>query len=115
MLEGDIVVNTAQPWDSYRGNLRSSFDIQRVSLHEMGHLLGLAHSSVSNAIMNAYINNSDTLTADDIAAIQSLYGAPTGSPTPTPSPTPSATPSPSSTPTPTPSPSPTPTPSVTPT
>jgi predicted Zn-dependent protease len=112
MTEGDIVFNTAWTWDSYRGALRSNPDIQRVALHEVGHLLGMAHSSLSSAIMYAYINNSYQLTADDIAGIQSLYGAPTGSPTPTPPPTP--TPSASATPTPTPSatvsPTPTPTP-----
>ena len=111
MSEGDIVVNTAQPWDSYHGPLRSSFDIQRVVLHESGHLLGLDHSSVSTAIMNAFINNSYVLQPDDIAGIQALYGAPSSSPTPTPTPTPTPRP----TPTPTPSPSATPTPSVTPT
>lgn len=127
MTEADIVVNTAQPWDSYRGNLRSAFDIQRVVLHETGHLLGMDHSNVSNAIMNAFINNSYLLTADDIAGIQALYGVPSGSPTPTPTPsptptptatptpTPSVTPTPTPTPSPTPSATPTPTPSVTPT
>ncbi len=119
MSEADIVVNTAQPWDSYRGPLRSVFDIQRVVLHESGHLLGMAHSSVSTAIMNAYINNSYTLQPDDIAGIQALYGAssssPTPTPTPTPTPRPTPTPSPSATPTPTPSVTPTATPSATPT
>jgi hypothetical protein len=114
MTEADIVFNTAQPWDSYRGSLRSAFDIQRVALHESGHLLGLAHSSVSTAIMNAFINNSDALTADDIAGIQSLYGAPSGSPTPTPTPSPTPTPVPTPTPIPTASPTPTPRPSPTP-
>jgi predicted Zn-dependent protease len=110
MTEGDIVFNTAWSWDSYRGGLRSNPDIQRVALHELGHLLGMAHSTLSSAIMYAYINNSYQLTADDIAGIQSLYGVPSGSPTPTPTPTP--TPGPSTTPTPTPSAtvSPTPTP-----
>ncbi len=119
MTEADIVFNTAQPWDSYRGNLMSAFDIQRVALHELGHVLGLGHSTLSTAIMNAYINNSYLLTADDIAGIQSLYGAPNGSPTPTPtpSPTPTATPTPTPTPIPTatPTPTPTPTPSASPT
>src|SRR5213075_513007 len=46
MIEADTLFNTAQPWDSYRGALRSSFDIQRVALHELGHALGLAHSTV---------------------------------------------------------------------
>jgi hypothetical protein len=62
------------------------------------------------------VNNSYLLTADDIAGIQSLYGAPNGSPTPTPtpSPTPTATPRPTPTPTPTPTAtvSPTPTPAA---
>jgi matrixin len=115
MSEADIVFNTAQSWDSYRGNLQSAFDVQRVALHELGHLLGLAHSNVPTAIMNAYINNSYMLTADDIAGIQSLYGASTGSPTPTPTPTPFPTPTPTPTPTPFPTPTPTPFPTPTPT
>ncbi len=109
MLEADTLFNTAQPWDSYRGALRSSFDIQRVALHEVGHAIGLAHSSVAGAIMSPYIGNQYTPSPDDVAGVQALYGAPSGSPTPTPtpSPTPSATPTP--TPTATPSASPTPT------
>jgi len=116
MIEGDIVVNTAQPWDSYRGPLQSAFDIRRVVLHETGHLLGMDHSSVSTAIMNAFTNNSDSLQPDDIAGIQALYGAPTTSPTPTPTPTTTPTPTPSVTPsaTPNPTPSATPTPTATP-
>jgi hypothetical protein len=106
MIEGDIVFNTAWTWDSYRGGLRSAIDIQRVALHELGHLIGMAHSSVSGAIMYPSVNNSYLLTADDIAGIQSLYGAPSSSPTPTPTPTPgpSATPTPSATVSPTPTP-----------
>ena len=120
MTEGDIVFNTAWTWDSYRGSLRSAIDIQRVALHELGHLIGLAHSSVSNAIMYPSINDSYLLTADDISGIQSLYGAPTSSPTPTPTPSPTATASatptatPSATPTATPSATVTPTPTATP-
>lgn len=114
MLEGDIVFNTAWTWDSYRGGLQSAIDIQRVALHELGHLIGLAHSSVSGAIMYPSINNSYLLTADDISGIQALYGAPSATPTPTPSPTPTPTPNPTPTPTSTPSPNPTPTPSATP-
>jgi hypothetical protein len=115
MMEADIVLNSAQPWDSYRGPLQSSYDVQRVGLHELGHLLGLAHSSVSTAIMYAYITDTYMLTSDDIAGIQSLYAASTGLPTPTPTPTPFPAPTATPTPTPFPTPTPTPTPSVTPT
>jgi hypothetical protein len=109
MIEADILFNKAQPWDSYRGSSRSSFDIQRVALHELGHALGLAHSSVAGAIMNPYISSYYTLSADDIAGAQSLYGAAT-SPTPSPTATPSPTPTPSATATPTATPTVTPTP-----
>src|SRR6266446_2382763 len=103
MFEADILFNRAQSFDSYRGPLRSgSFDIQRVALHELGHALGLAHPDQAgqhvSAVMNSIISDIYTLTADDIAGGQSLYGART-SPTPTPSPT--ATPTPTPTPTPT--------------
>jgi len=114
MIEADTLFNTAWTWDSYRGPLQSAMDIQRVALHELGHAIGLSHSTASGAIMNAYVGNQYTLSSDDIAGAQALYGAPSGTPTPTPSPTPTITPSPTPTPTPTPFPTPSATPTVTP-
>jgi len=115
-LEADILFNTAISWDSYRGSLGSSQDIQRVALHESGHALGLDHSSTGSPppIMNAYVTNTYTLQPDDIAGAQSLYGAATSTPTPTPTVTPSATPTPTPTATPTPTVTPTATPTPTP-
>lgn len=117
MLEADTLFNTAWTWDSYRGPLQSAMDIQRVALHELGHAIGLNHSTAAGAIMNAYVGNQYTLSSDDIAGAQALYGAPSGTPTPTPTITPPPTPTPTITPPPTPTPSPTPfpTPSITPT
>jgi len=107
MSEADILFNSNQPWDSYRGALRSGgYDIQRVALHESGHALGLAHSSVSSAIMYPYINNTYTLTSDDIAGAQAMYGAATSTPTPTATGTPTPTATPTTTPTATPTPTP---------
>jgi hypothetical protein len=113
MSEADILFNTAWTWDSYRGSLRSAMDIQRVALHELGHVLGLNHPDQAgqhvSAIMNSVVSDLYTLQSDDIAGAQAMYGAPNGSPTPTPTPTP--TPSATATPTPTLTPSPTATPS----
>ena len=93
MFEADILFNRAQTFDSYRGSLRfgssgyAIADIRRVLLHEMGHALGLGHPDQAgqrvDAIMNSVISNRETLSSDDIAGGQSIYGTP-ASPTPQP-------------------------------
>ena len=90
--EADILFNNAQPFDSYRGGLQFNSqgkcicDIQRVFLHELGHALGLNHPDGAGqhvaAIMNSVVSDLSQLTADDEAAIQLLYEAPTPSPAP---------------------------------
>jgi len=86
-IEADIIFNTAYTWDSYRGNTRYNGqtlipDIQRVALHELGHILGLDHPDQADpaqsvaAIMNSRIGNLYELTTDDTTAAQSLYGPP---------------------------------------
>jgi hypothetical protein len=59
--------------------------VEALATHEFGHGLGLAHSTDTSATMYTYINYCEThqesLAPDDIAGIQSLYGAdgrPTG-------------------------------------
>jgi matrixin len=86
MLEADVLVNTAQHFDSYRGALRFGTngyvipDIRRVLLHELGHAIGLNHPDSAGqhvaAVMNSVINNQEVLSADDKAGAQSIYGAP---------------------------------------
>ena len=83
--EGDIIFNPAFTWDSYRGarsQFPGRFDIRRVALHELGHVLGLDHPDQGTppqnrvAIMNSRSSDTDSLQSDDIAGGQSLYGAP---------------------------------------
>ena len=98
MMEADILFNTAQLFDSYRGNLifnsqgKCICDIQRVFLHELGHALGLTHPDSAgqkiDAIMNSIVSDRSLLAPDDIQGIQYLYGAPASTPTPTPTPLP---------------------------
>lgn len=82
MSESDIIFNTAYSWRSYRGALQSypTLDIQRVAIHELGHVLGLKHPDDRGqsvvAIMNSRVSDVDALQSDDINGGQRLYGAP---------------------------------------
>ncbi|XP_038891009.1 metalloendoproteinase 2-MMP-like [Benincasa hispida] len=57
------------------GAVPNSYDVETVALHEIGHLLGLYHSSVEGAIMWPSIMGGTTkgLHADDIEGIKALY------------------------------------------
>jgi len=53
----------------------TEFDLPTVLLHEIGHALGLGHSAVVGSVMEPiYATTRRTLTADDIAGIQAIYG-----------------------------------------
>ena len=54
-----------------------------VAIHEIGHLLGLRHSNVQDAIMFAFYDDDvDSLRQDDIDGIQALYGLRPAGPAP---------------------------------
>ena len=84
LVEADIGFNLSKKWDSYRGPARPGaiYDLRRVALHELGHVLGLGHPNDHGqtvvAMMNGTIGNLDSLAADDIAGIQEMYGSPSG-------------------------------------
>ena len=72
----DIIFNNAFSWDIYTGPRRSEVDFRRVALHELGHSLGLGHENSEQAMMTPSIGDLDTLQADDVAGVNSLYGGP---------------------------------------
>ncbi|KAJ9657276.1 hypothetical protein H2198_004399 [Neophaeococcomyces mojaviensis] len=64
-LAGDVHFDEAEDWTvPLLGN---------VALHEIGHSLGLGHSSDPNAVMYYRANGQRTLQQDDINGIQALY------------------------------------------
>lgn len=78
IYDADIVTNsTGVAWASAGESCSNEFYVEGVMVHEVGHVLGLGHSSVAGATMYpsvAYCNNGPaTIEADDIAAINDLY------------------------------------------
>ena len=86
LVEADVVLNANLCWNAYAGPLRPceasltpfpAIDIQRVMLHELGHVLGLEHPDAAGqtvvAVMNSYLSDVDTLTQDDRDGAVFLY------------------------------------------
>ncbi|WCJ21723.1 Metalloendoproteinase 3-MMP [Euphorbia peplus] len=63
--------------DISTSSIPSAVDLESVTVHEIGHLLGLGHSSVEEAIMYPTISSRTKkveLASDDVEGIQVLYG-----------------------------------------
>jgi hypothetical protein len=71
-VAGDIFLNSTADWQ-----INTDYDLETVAIHEFGHALGLGESQITTACMYAYYNGmKQALTTDDIAGIQSVWGAP---------------------------------------
>ena len=77
IYDADIVTNTAHSWASLGESCSGEFYIEGVMVHEVGHGLGLGHTSVGGATMYPSVsscNNGPASTeSDDEAGIDNLY------------------------------------------
>ncbi|XP_051192616.1 metalloendoproteinase 3-MMP [Lolium perenne] len=77
--DGRFHLDAAEAWTVGDSASSSSgaVDLESVAVHEIGHLLGLGHSSVQGSIMYPTIRTGTRkveLETDDVQGIQSLYG-----------------------------------------
>jgi uncharacterized repeat protein (TIGR01451 family) len=71
-IAGDLHFDSGDSWSCTTGG---GFDIGIVTLHEIGHSIGLQHETVDSAVMNPFYNPSLTgLLQDDIDGAVAIYG-----------------------------------------
>ncbi len=69
-IAGDITFNTGQAFNINGQN----YDLMTVAIHEIGHAIGLNHSTAYYADMYpTYVSVRRTLNSDDISVVQSIY------------------------------------------
>jgi hypothetical protein len=75
--ETDISFNSNYTWNCSGNPIWTEMDVENIATHELGHSLGLGHTSYSDATMYAYANYGETkkrsLHWDDIDGIEYLY------------------------------------------
>lgn len=80
VVDADIVFN-GKEFQFSTDLSPGSFDIQGVGTHEIGHFIGLGHTSMGGATMAPFTSQASfaprTLTADDAAGAAELYPGPT--------------------------------------
>jgi hypothetical protein len=78
-LDGDIIFNDK----SFNWSAGGSGNVDSVSLHEIGHMIGLGHTTDKGTVMFPFDSGLLNLTSDEIAAAQALYPGTDGAPKPT--------------------------------
>lgn len=77
ILDADIELNGTAQWSFSDTVAPGTSDLESVLVHEVGHMLGIAHSDDATAVMTrdftAPVSERRTLAADDQAAVCAIY------------------------------------------
>ncbi len=74
-IQGDTHFDEAETWTVTVPPGAGAFDLTTVAIHEFGHALGLNHSPVTGAVMEAFYGGPRrVLHGDDVQGIGSIYG-----------------------------------------
>lgn len=85
-IAGDVHLDDDEEWAIGLDLPVRSVDLFSVSLHEVGHALGLGHSDTPGSVMYPYYRRAAALTLEDSNAIRKIYAAPGEAPDPQPTP-----------------------------
>lgn len=66
--------DAGRAWTEDASDDDSLYSLYGTALHELGHILGLGHSSAADAIMRTGVVRSVPLAASDLFGLQSIYG-----------------------------------------
>ncbi len=80
-IAGDVQFDSSENWEIGNAKGSSAFDLVRVAVHEIGHALGLDHSSKGSAVLAPSVSPNEYFTAldqDDVDAILSIYAPASG-------------------------------------